>query len=120
MQPTSTLPAVSTRNYIHICLMTLIALTVIAMPELAFADENPLGKVLCNIVGFITGTTGKAIATIAIIIVGVGALMGKVSWGMAIIVGLGVAIIFGAGTLVNEIGEGAGDDGMDPSETCNN
>ena len=55
----------------------------------------------------ICGKLGQGIATLAIIVIGVGALMGKVSWGMAIIVGIGVGVIFGAPTIVNALG-GAG------------
>ncbi|GEM_PF-1022318 len=73
----------------------------------AFAAENPLQQVLCNVVDFVTGPVGSALATLAVIIIGVGALMGKVSWGMAIIVGLGVATVFGAPTLVNNIAGGS-------------
>ncbi len=63
-----------------------------------------IGNVLCNVVGWFTGPVGQGIATLAIIVIGVGALMGKVSWGMAIIVGIGVAVIFGAPTIVGELG----------------
>ena len=52
------------------------------------------------------GVGGAAVLpnTLAIITVGVGALMGKVSWGMAIIVGIGVAVIFGAPEIVGDLG----------------
>lgn len=94
----------------------LIALTLAAMllPDLALAGGGAgggggetIGKVLCNVVGWFVGPVGKGIATLAIIVIGVGALMGKVSWGMAIIVGVGVAVIFGAESIVSELGGGA-------------
>lgn len=95
------------------------AIAILAMPELALAEgegglgdvaENPLARTLCNVVGWFTGSVGAGIATLAVIIIGVGALMGKVSWGMAIIVGLGVAIIFGAPKLISAMSpdDGAG------------
>lgn len=70
------------------------------------AGGEPTGitGVLCTVVGWFTGTIGKAIATLAIIVVGIGALMGKVSWGMAIIVGLGVGVVFGASNIVDVLG----------------
>lgn len=49
----------------------------------------------------LTGNTGKGLATIAITVIGIGALLGKVSWGMAIIVGIGVDIVFGAAGIVD-------------------
>ncbi len=84
-------------------LMAVFAIALFVMPEAASAGE-PLAKTLCAVVGWMTGAVGTAIATLAIIIIGIGALMGKVSWGMAIIVGLGIAIIFGASQLVSELG----------------
>ncbi len=64
---------------------------------------DTIGSLLCGVVEWFTGTVGQGIATLAIIVIGIGALMGKVSWGMAIIVGIGVAVIFGAPTIVNEL-----------------
>ena len=63
-----------------------------------------LSDVLCNVVGWFNGPVGAGIATLAIIVIGIGALMGKVSWGMAIIVGIGVGVIFGADTIVTALG----------------
>ena len=88
----------------------VLALTVAAMllPDMAHAAGGDcIGEVLCNVVAWFTGPVGKGIATLAIIVIGVGALMGKVSWGMAIIVGVGVAVIFGASDIVEELGGGA-------------
>jgi type IV secretory pathway VirB2 component (pilin) len=70
------------------------------------SDGGTIGNLLCNVAGWFTGSVGKGIATLAIIVIGIGALMGKVSWGMAIIVGIGVAVIFGAPTIVDELGTG--------------
>jgi type IV secretory pathway VirB2 component (pilin) len=70
------------------------------------AVPTALSDVLCNVVGWFNGPVGAGIATLAIIVIGIGALMGKVSWGMAIIVGLGVGVIFGADTIVSALGAG--------------
>lgn len=89
-------------------------LPIESMAQLAGTDSTlitgsgtSLDNALCNVISWFNGPIGKGIATVCLIIVGVGALMGKVSWGMAIIVGIGVAIIFGASELVSAIG-GAG------------
>ncbi len=84
---------------------------MIPMEAFATAAGNPIQDVMCNVVIFMTSTTGKAIATIAIIVVGLGALMGKISWGMALIVALGVALVFGAGKIVEALGGEGGDCG---------
>lgn len=84
-------------------------MAVIIMPDFAFATAgSTISDVLCEVVSWFTGSVGKGIATLAIIIIGIGALMGKVSWGMAIIVGIGVAVIFGASSLVDDLGGSAG------------
>ncbi|MFO1242862.1 MAG: TrbC/VirB2 family protein [Rickettsiales bacterium] len=91
-------------NYFSWCL-ALAAAALILTPDMAHALASPtaLSETLCGVVGWFTGPVGAGIATLAIIVIGVGALLGKVSWGMAIIVGLGVAIIFGAPTIVKAL-----------------
>lgn len=87
----------------HTVAFLACALTM-AIPELAAATgPNPIADVLCDVVDWMTGPVGAGIATLAVIIIGVGALLGKVSWGMAIIVGLGVAIVFGAPAVIDSL-----------------
>ena len=92
-------------------LVVLVSLFVVgsmvsgaAMAQTNAGDSNAIEQVFCNAVLILTGTTGKAIATVAVIAVGVGALLGKISWGMALIVALGVALIFGAASIVVALG----------------
>ena len=92
----------------QICLMVMLSVLVVATPDLAFATDTPMGNVLCTVVGWFTGNTGKGLATIAITVIGIGALLGKVSWGMAMIVGIGVAIVFGAAGIVSAMGANTG------------
>jgi len=101
----------SAQGTISLCrnVMLLLAVGMYAsmIPDFAFAaaaTSDALTDTFCNIVGLLTGATGKAIATIAIIIVGIGALLGKISWGMALIVAVGVALVFGADTIVTALG----------------
>ncbi len=96
---------------------TMLPLEAIANPGKAgVGGGTGLDNLFCNILSAITGPIGAGIATIAIVVIGVGALMGKVSWGMAIIVALGIALIFGASSIVDAIaGQGAGTGG---GSTC--
>ena len=86
----------------------VIGASMIPMEALATAGGggNAIENTLCKVVKLFTSTTGKAIATLAVIIVGVGALMGKVSWGLALIVALGIALVFGAASIVDAINGG--------------
>ncbi len=87
----------------QICLMVMLAVAAVMAPDFALANttNTNIGTTLCNAVQMITGNTGQGLATIAVVVIGIGALLGKVSWGMAILVGVGVGVIFGAGTIVN-------------------
>ncbi len=91
----------------QIALLVMLSTVIVMMPDFAFATDTPMGKVLCTVVLWFTGNTGKGLATIAITVIGIGALLGKVSWGMAIIVGIGVAIVFGAAGIVDAMGANA-------------
>jgi type IV secretion system protein VirB2 len=92
----------------QVCLMVMLTVAVLILPDVAMAAGNPsdtpMGELLCKVKDWFTGNTGKGLATIAITIIGIGALLGKVSWGMAMIVGIGVAIVFGAATIVTALG----------------
>ena len=86
----------------------VIGASMIPMEAFAAAGGNAIENTLCKVVNLFTSKTGKAIATLAVIIVGVGALMGKVSWGLALIVALGIALVFGAVSIVDAINGGGG------------
>ena len=101
----------------QICLLLMFSAILIMLPDLANASggssappgvNTPMGAVICTVVKWFTGNTGKGLATIAITVIGVGALLGKVSWGMAIIVGVGIAILFGASGIVDAMFSGTG------------
>ena len=104
----------------QISLMVMLSAVIVMMPDFAFAGNviTPMGNVLCTAVGWFTGNTGKGLATIAITVIGIGALLGKVSWGMAMIVGVGVAIVFGAAGIVSVMGAGTGNVLGNGASTC--
>ncbi len=97
----------SAQGMIDLCwnltLLFAVGICVSLLPDSAFAGSNAIEQVFCNLVSLLNGPTGKAVATVAVIAVGVGALMGKISWGMALIVAIGIALVFGAGTIVDAI-----------------
>ncbi len=88
-------------------LLFSVTVGVTVLPDMAVAaagDGGAISTVLCNIVTALTGNTGRAIGTIAIIVVGIGALLGKISWGVALIVAMGVALVFGATNIITALG----------------
>jgi type IV secretory pathway VirB2 component (pilin) len=87
-------------------LLAIAAYLLLVAPALAAGNSTPMGTVLCNIVQMFTGNLGRGLATLAVIVVGVGATLGKVSWGLAITVAVGIAVIFNANGLVSLLGAG--------------
>ncbi len=70
----------------------------------ACGDGGMLKNVFCSLVNWFNGPLGKGMATLGIIILGLGALYGKVSWGVAMIAGVGLALMFGGTTIVSGLG----------------
>lgn len=88
----------------RLLIFALLAPIFMLMPEAYAAGKNTnMGYVLCNAALWLTGNTGKGLAVVAVCITGIGAMLGKVSWGTVLLVGIGIAIIFGAGPLVDNL-----------------
>ncbi len=83
--------------------MVAAALTVAASPALA-QDLSPLTNFFTTIGDAITGTLGTAISLVAIAAIGLMFLMGRMNWMFAGSVMVGVAILFGAGTILSGMG----------------
>lgn len=96
-------------KWANIAFLVAAAYLLVIYP--ALATDTPMGIVLCNIVDFIYGNMGRGLATIAIIVVGVGATLGKVSWGLAITVAVGISVIFNAPTIADALLAGTGGSG---------
>ena len=86
---------------------TALAIATLAaaamVPETASASGATLEGILCNAVSYVTGGPGKALATIAILILGIAAFFGKVTWGLAVLVAVGMAGVFGASYVVSQV-----------------
>ncbi len=69
-------------------------------------DDNFFVYSICKAYGTMTGKGGKAFAAIAIISCAIGFFTGKVSWGLLIAVSLGIAVMFGAPSIIGLLGGG--------------
>lgn len=56
---------------------------------------------LQKIVDILTGTTGRLLATLAVIGFGIAAFFGRISWRRAGEIVIGIAIVFGAASIVD-------------------
>ncbi len=92
----------------------LLSALVLVLPELAMATtlDSTIGGALCDIVALATGNAGKAIATAAIVFLGIGAFFGKVNWGLAMMISLGVILIFGAAIIAASLQTASGETGF--------
>lgn len=70
--------------------------------------EKGMLDVICNVMGFVTGSVGKAFAAFAVIFMGVTFLTGKCSWTVLLMFSFGIAAIFGAPSVVNMFTGGSG------------
>ncbi len=96
-------------------LVAALAALVVMLPDMAAASATAgLENGVCTIVNLLTGKIGRTIATVGIIFLGIGAFFGKVNWGLAIIVSIGVMGIFGAAAIASQLGSSVGSSG----DTC--
>lgn len=93
----------------YMVLMLVAAAGFVALSaEPASAQQSPMGNVICMIIGVIYGNLGRGLSVLAVIVVGIGATLGKVSWGLAMTVAVGVGTVFGAVPLVAYLVSGSG------------
>jgi type IV secretory pathway VirB2 component (pilin) len=85
---------------IMMCLAFLTVVTLVSVVP-AFADSSlPWETPLQVIVNALNGSTGTLMATLAVMVVGVLGLAGRISWSYAGAVLFGIACIFGAARIV--------------------
>ena len=77
-------------------LAAAVFLLVQAIPGVGHAANTSLQDVICGVAMSLKNGTGPIIATIAVAILGVGAMLGKTSWTMALTTAAGIAVLLGA------------------------
>jgi len=84
-------------------LCAVIALIGTPPEALAYVSSSAGGiaSTMCKISNSLTGPIGKAVATIAVVVLGIGLFLGKLSWGLAMATAVGIGMIFSAGTIVS-------------------
>ncbi len=97
------------RSYHLSWLYVALALALVPHSALANIFSNNVGDVVCQILVLATGQVARAVGVIGILFLGIGAFFGKVNWGLVIMVGVGVAGIFGAATIAEAIADATTD-----------
>lgn len=90
-------------------LMLAIAALSAFVPQVASASGlGSVGATVCQVYMCIMNNSMLlAIATVAILFLGIGAFFGKVNWGLVIIIVLGIVVIVGAMTIATSFVSGA-------------
>ena len=80
--------------------LTSVPFEASAAPQDQTGEELAITKVICNAIEQLTGPIGRAIAVLIIISLAIALFLGKVTWGLAIAVAVGLGILFGAQNVV--------------------
>lgn len=91
-------------------LMLLVAALAIFVPQISMATGlSDVGTKVCEVYDCIVNNNLLLIiATVAILMLGIGAFFGKVNWGLVVIIVLGIVVIFGALSIAQALaGSGA-------------
>lgn len=83
--------------------VALAGVASLVSPDPAFAQSANLEGFANNVLGLLSNGLLRAIAVIAVIVAGAGWLMGRVNTGALVTVIIGIAIIFSAPWIVDQI-----------------
>lgn len=95
-------------QYIQYKLLTLSVVCAGAMLVCASPANAAMATVICMVLGIVQGALGAAVATMGVLAASIGAAMGKVSWGLAITVAMGISLLFQASWYAAQFGVGGG------------
>lgn len=91
----------SQKIFIYQAMMAFFILVLLTLlPSAAYAGTDPLTQTICTVVKWFSGSMGRSIATLGVLVLAIGALMGKVSWGMCLTVCVGISIMLSGGEMV--------------------
>lgn len=89
-----------------VLVLAIFGLSLTAGPAFAADSGSIFGGIdslLTTINTALSGTTGRGIATVALIVIGIACLSGRMSWLTGLVWCIGLAIVVGAGQIVNSI-----------------
>ena len=102
----------SADNCWKFCLLFCLIAAMIFAPDLSGAsssgnsNDDGISTVLCLIVTKLTGPIGKTVGMIALVVLGMGIFLGKLSWPLALATALGITFIFSANKIINWLSSG--------------
>lgn len=106
--------AVQAKRYM---LFGILSIIVMVLPDIAAASVRDsseatagLANIICQVIRALQGDFARGVAIIALIFLGFSLFLGKVSWGVALAIGIGLGVVFGAHLVVDFVtaNEGGG------------
>lgn len=98
-----------------VCVMAITLLSIAPMQQ-TFAgtttgsggtSATAITNTLCLVINQLTGPIGKAISILIVISLAIALFLGKITWGVAIAVAVGMGILFGAKNVVDILNPGS-------------
>ena len=87
---------VEQNNNQRLVIMAMFAVSVYLLFFTPAYAGSAIYGVLCNVILTIIVDVGRGIATLAVIVLGISALLGRATWAQGLTILTGIAIIFGA------------------------
>jgi type IV secretory pathway VirB2 component (pilin) len=92
----------------NVAFVFILVAAVMMIPNESTAAAQTVGTgskkvadVICSIVKELQGPVARGVAAFGIIFLGFSLFLGKISWGVALALGIGIGAIFGAGQIVD-------------------
>jgi len=92
-----------TRHYVYIGWLRIFSFVLFAVSTHPVFAQSALKGTICDVYTLLLNDAGPGIATIAVAALGLGAAFGKVSWGMAITVAVGLVVMFSAADIAETV-----------------
>ena len=112
-------------NYVKTFLVSLSFLVFLISSSNVFAgdatstgDATGIVTIFCNVINEITGGIGKVISVLILISMAIGLFLGKITWGLAISVMVGMGLLFGATGIVDLMSAGTTTDNTSTESLC--
>ena len=90
-------------------LLTLSLSKAAGAADTEYDTDTTATQVVCNVLAYVTGPIGKALAAFACMGISLAFLAGKVSWTLILTFSLGMACIFGAPAIIDAFTGGGKD-----------
>ncbi len=108
-------------DYTMVLLAVLLAAVMLLLPEFSWAqdgaqigadadelgdEEGSLVYTICSALNTLRGPVARGLAAIGIVFLGFSLFLGKISWGLALALAIGIGAVFGAPDIVRVLGDG--------------